>query len=134
MGRLDEKNMKMITSDFEAKYEELYGKGAGFGEAQIECLTYRVFGIGKLPFKPKLSSLRKSDSPSPREALIERRMVYLDVDEGEQVSNIFDYRRLTYGHEIEGPAIIEVPTTTVVVPRSALGRIDQFGNLELTYE
>jgi N-methylhydantoinase A len=42
---------------------------------------------------------------------------------------IYDYRKLRSGHQITGPAVIEVPTTTVVVPDGMNGEIDKLGNL-----
>ncbi|PMX97716.1 hypothetical protein, partial [Pseudomonas sp. GW460-13] len=43
----------------------------------------------------------------------------------------YDYTRLRAGHVIDGPAVIQVPTTTVVVPRGMRGTIDRFGNLSI---
>ncbi|SLH85205.1 Uncharacterised protein [Mycobacteroides abscessus subsp. abscessus] len=33
---------------------------------------------------------------------------------------------------LRGPAIVEVPTTTVVVPHDSTGTVDRLGNLTIT--
>jgi len=43
----------------------------------------------------------------------------------------YDYTRLRAGHVIDGPAVIQVPTTTVVVPKGMRGTIDRLGNLSI---
>ncbi|MDN5914970.1 MAG: hypothetical protein L0I76_07660, partial [Pseudonocardia sp.] len=44
---------------------------------------------------------------------------------------IYDYRELRAGHVLLGPAIVEVPTTTVVVPGGTTGTVDNLGNLTI---
>ena len=45
---------------------------------------------------------------------------------------IYDYAALRAGHVITGPAVIEVPTTTVVVPDGRTGTVDALGNLHIS--
>ena len=47
-----------------------------------------------------------------------RRPVFLDVTRGFEDTAIYDYALLHAGHTFEGPAVIEVPTTTVSGPRA----------------
>ena len=42
---------------------------------------------------------------------------------------IYEYERLKPGNVIEGPAIVESPTTTVVIPPEKLARIDPYLNM-----
>jgi N-methylhydantoinase A len=39
--------------------------------------------------------------------------------------------QLRAGHVLSGPAIVEVPTTTVVVPASTTATVDALGNLTI---
>ena len=48
---------------------------------------------------------------------------------GYEDTPIYDYAALRAGHRITGPAVIEVPTTTVVVPAGRTGTVDGLGNL-----
>jgi N-methylhydantoinase A len=57
----------------------------------------------------------------------------LDLRAGWQDVSIFEYTALGRGHEIEGPAIVEAPTTTVVVPPGTWATVDQLGNLVIRY-
>jgi N-methylhydantoinase A len=55
--------------------------------------------------------------------------VCLNASAGFVDTPIYDYLALRTGHVLAGPAVIEVPTTTVVVPAGASGTVDHLGNL-----
>ena len=55
----------------------------------------------------------------------------LDARHGFAATAVYDYARLRHGHVITGPAVIEVSTTTVVVPPGMTGRVDHLGNLRI---
>jgi N-methylhydantoinase A len=57
--------------------------------------------------------------------------VCLDARTGFTDTPIYDYRQLRAGHVITGPAVIEVETTTVVVPPRMSGTVDRLGNLHI---
>ncbi len=116
---------------FEHRYAALYGADAGFREAGIQAITFRVRGIGELPFSPVLPEIPAASSPDPAAAQAGRRPVCLDAAKGYVDTPVYDYRELRAGHMINGPAIIEVPTTTVVVPGGTTGTVDVLGNLTI---
>ena len=64
----------------------------------------------------------------PSDARAGTRPVRLDTG-GYTDTAIYDYSKLRAGHVITGPAVVEVPTTTVVVPGGMTGMVDPFGNL-----
>lgn len=132
-GKLGDQDLKQIVVDFEDKYATLFGKGTGFSEAGFQFITYRVFATGHLPFKPQLPEIDGANGSSADEALIERREVMLDSRLGWQQTPIYDYRKLAAGHVLEGPAIVEAPTTTVVIPADAAGSVDHIGNIVIRY-
>ena len=134
IGRLDAQMLEMAVRDFERLYAGLYGKDSGFREAGIQAITYRVRGTGILPFSPKLPTLAPADSPSPQAAVTQVRPVFLDIAKGYVDTPVYDYMLLRAGHVISGPAIVEVPTTTAVIPQNFLGSIDHLGNLVITRE
>ncbi len=119
------------ADDFEQRYAELYGKGSGFREAGIQAITYRVRGTGVLPFSPTLPEMKQADSTDASEALSGTRKVCLGARRGYVDTDIYDYTKLRAGHVLQGPAVIEVPTTTVVVPHGTTGTIDRLGNLHI---
>ena len=133
-GRISDQEEGQIIRDFEERYETLYGKGTGFAAAGYQFITYRVFITGALPNKPTLREMDKANGQPVSDALKARRKVFLDPDLGWQETPIYDYRKLTWGHEIEGPAVIETPTTTVVIPADTGGAsVDRFGNVVINY-
>ncbi|WP_197377717.1 hydantoinase/oxoprolinase family protein [Mycolicibacterium baixiangningiae] len=119
---------------FEHRYAELYGKDSGFREAGIQAITYRVRGTGVLPFSPTLPEMKVADSPDASAAWTGTRKVCLGATRGFVDTDIYDYTKLRAGHVVRGPAVIEVPTTTVVVPHDTTGTIDRLGNLHITVD
>ncbi|MCF8570415.1 hydantoinase/oxoprolinase family protein [Gordonia sp. HY002] len=116
---------------FEQRYAGLYGKDSGFREAGVQAITYRVRGTGVLPFSPVLPELEEASMTDASVALTGVRKVCLGVRNGYADTSIYDYSKLRAGHVLRGPAVIEVPTTTVVVPDDTTGTIDRLGNLHL---
>jgi N-methylhydantoinase A len=130
-GTLDEEGVAGIIADFEATYARLFGEGSGFSGAGYQLITYRVFAIGRLPVAPSLPRIASARSDKPHAALREHRLVHLHPAAGYRPTAIYDYQLLRAGHVIEGPAVIEAPTTTVVVGASQTGRVDQLGNISI---
>jgi N-methylhydantoinase A len=132
-GQIDEATVHAAGADFEARYAQRYGKGSGFREAGLQVITYRVRGNGILPFSPSLPHIPKANGQKASEAISGSRAVCLDFRAGFVETPIYDYQKLRAGHVIEGPAIVEVPTTTVVIPPETEGRVDQLGNLVIHF-
>jgi N-methylhydantoinase A len=130
-GDLDDIAIKQVMADFEKRYAELFGEGTGFSAAGIQAITFRVRGTGVLPFAPALPDLEKATSPDPSDALHTTRRVCLDPQLGFVNTPVYAYRKLRAGHQIVGPAVIEVATTTVVVPPRMTGTVDHLGNLTI---
>ncbi|GAA2055389.1 hydantoinase/oxoprolinase family protein [Williamsia deligens] len=133
-GQLTSTEMVGAAESFERRYAELYGKDSGFREAGIQAITYRVRGTGVLPFSTQLPELADADSSDAGTARVGSRPVCLDGRLGYVDTAVYDYTGLRAGHVVPGPAIIEVPTTTVVVPHHTTGRIDRLGNLVITVD
>ena len=126
------KALEEVVTLFERRYAELYGEGTGFREAGIQSITYRVRGTGVLGTAPQLPPLAAAPSSDSSNAIKETRTVSLDLQIGFVDTPVYDYSKLGAGHVIHGPAIIEVPTTTVVIPHKRTGTVDSLGNLIIT--
>lgn len=126
------KALEEVVTLFERRYAELYGEGTGFREAGIQSITYRVRGTGVLGTAPQLPPLAAAPSSDSSSAIKEARPVSLDLEIGFVDTPVYDYSKLGAGHVIHGPAIIEVPTTTVVIPHKRTGTVDSLGNLIIT--
>ncbi|MFC7661430.1 hydantoinase/oxoprolinase family protein [Pseudonocardia benzenivorans] len=132
-GPIDDAAVQQIADDFEERYAMLYGKGTGFREAGLQFITYRVFGTGRMPFKPELPDtvISEQEGPPP---IKERRRALLDIRAGWQEVDVYDYARLGKDSAFTGPAIVEAPTTTVVVPPDTSATVDGLGNLVIRYQ
>ncbi len=130
-GPLDTAAIEAAAAAFEERYAALYGRDAGFREAGIQAITFRVRGVGVLPFSPQLPAVPDAGSPDPGPARTGTRPVCLGAAAGWVDTPIYDYGALRAGHVIAGPAVVEVPTTTVVVPAGATGTVDRLGNLTI---
>ncbi|WP_412520966.1 hydantoinase/oxoprolinase family protein [Actinomadura madurae] len=132
-GPVDEGRIAAVAARFERRYAELYGEGSGFREAGMQAITYRVRAVGVLPFSPALPAVAPADGPDPAAARVGSRPIRLGAG-GYVDTAVYDYAALGAGHRITGPAIVEVPTTTVVVPAGTAGTVDGLGNLTMTRE
>jgi N-methylhydantoinase A len=130
-GSISAQCLEQARDEFERRYAKIYGEGSGFREAGIHALTFRVRGEGSLPVRPALPQIEAASDSDASSALLERRPVCLDFRKGFVTTRVYDYRRLRAGHRIEGPAILQVPTTTVVLPEGMAGYIDELGNLRV---
>ena len=113
---------------FEGKYEELYGVGAGYTKAGIEISAIRVDAVGVVA-KPQLKTHDKNKSDSS-EAIKGRREIFFTGSVRKFIdTQVYDYARLGAGNEIAGPAVIELPFTTTLVPPGSRVIIDDYLNL-----
>jgi len=126
--RFNPKRMAEIQTAFEKKYVELYGAGAGYTKAGIEISEIRVDAVGKVA-KPRLSAKRKTGG-NPRAALKGKRRVFFARPQRKFIDTpVYDYERLGVGAAVKGPAIIELPFTTTLVPPDHKIAVDPFMNL-----
>ena len=104
--------------NFHAKHYDLYTFNMPW--QGVELLTFRLRAtVPKAPFE--LHRIPEGGS-DPSRALKSHRDCWFD---GARVSTpIFDGGRLRAGNRIPGPAIIEEPTTTVVIPGSFTATVD----------
>jgi N-methylhydantoinase A len=126
--RFNAKRMTEMHSAFEKKYEELYGVGAGYTKAGIEISEIRVDAVGKVA-KPRLSASRKRKS-GIKAARKGRREIFFSRPDRKFIDTpVYDYERLGAGAVVKGPAVIELPFTTTLVPPDHKVTVDPFMNL-----
>jgi N-methylhydantoinase A len=126
--RFSTKRLAEIQTAFERKYEELYGVGAGYTKAGIEISEIRVDAVGKVA-KPRLSvsHKRKSDIKAARKG---KRQVFFTKPDRQFIDTpVYDYPRLRAGTVVRGPAVIELPFTTALVPPEHKVTVDPYLNL-----
>ena len=118
-----------IIEAFERLYEARYGSGAGYRRAGIQALTYMVHGSGSLNV-PSLEPEERSD-PAPRKDALAGHRAVVFASTGPEQTPIFRSMHLRHGNRIAGPAIIEAPTTTIVIRPGQHATLDCYRNVVL---
>jgi N-methylhydantoinase A len=127
-GPLDAAALTQLVADFHRRYETVYGQGAGFHEARVEVVTYRV-RASAVSAKPRIVALPEGDRAPAPEARAGRRPVYWTELGDFESTPVFWGERLVPGNVVPGPAIIQVPDTTMVVHPFQTARVDAYGNV-----
>jgi N-methylhydantoinase A len=131
-GPLTPDALLLLREDFESLYRERYGAESTLADAEIELVTFRVRGAGRVS-QPSLK--RHSDgSRDPRGAVVEEREVYMPSEGRQLTVPCFDLDRLAPGAEIREPAVIWSPITTVVLPSGQRAHVDSYRNLVIERE
>lgn len=126
--RFSPKRVEELRAIFEKKYEELYGVGAGYTRAGIEVSAVRVDAVGRVP-KPRLKR-RRAKGAGVAQARKGARRIYFTRPERKFIhAPVYDYHLLGPGHAIKGPAVVELPFTTTLVPPGYRVSVDDYCNL-----
>ena len=124
------KDLVKITEDFMTAMKTAYGYTLPPGYAPVELVNLRVIGKGDLP-KPSLPEI--DGKWTLEQARKGHRSVWFR-DVGFIESAIYDRSRLPVDVKFEGPAIIEQPDTTTVMPPRTYCKTDKYGNLVITVD
>lgn len=120
-----------LEREFEAAYENLYGKGSGFREAGIELVTLRVAAVGRSHIRPKLVR-RPKGGPDPSTARRGTRRVFWRDLEGYADTPVYDGHALLPGNRLEGPAMVEERATAIPLHPGQQLEVDDMGNMIIT--
>ena len=115
-----------VLAAFHRGHERAFGHADR--EAPAEIVNLRVQLRAERPRVPLAELPPGSAAPAPRTT----RRIWLDGRPTE--AGVFDRAALGRGARLRGPAIVEQPDTTVLVPDRHAGEIDRFGNLLLRRE
>ena len=129
-GWLGEAERPVIERLFNARYEDMYGSGAGHAEAGVEVISIAIDAVGST-VKPNLRrvALVGADSSAARKGT--RRAWFTGRNPGWRDAVVYEYTKLHAGNELRGPAIIETPFTTVLVPENHEACVDEYLNIIL---
>ena len=123
-----DEDIRDLVERWAQDFERIYGKGVAYTRAGIEAVSMDIDCIGKVP-KPTLRRYQQ-EKPDLSSAFKGHREVFFPRMTKDFVRTaIYEYERLKPGNVIEGPAIVESPTTTVVIPPEKLARIDPYLNM-----
>ncbi|MGC8983411.1 MAG: hydantoinase/oxoprolinase family protein [Desulfurococcaceae archaeon] len=115
--------------DVKKAFAERHLKAYGFTlSEEVEVVTIRVFGVRKRPIDIGIlakHAAKAGEKPVPRAS---RRAYVL----GEWVAaSIYHRSSLGPGQVVEGPAIVEEPSSTTLIPQGWVARVGRYGELHL---
>jgi N-methylhydantoinase A len=114
-----------LKGSFDAQHQRLYGYH--LADQPVEALHWRLTAIGRIE---RASFADKRVAAASQTADKRSRAV---IFEGSRIEvEVFDGEQLTPSMGIHGPAIVEEPTTTVVIPPEWKLWVNSFGDYELT--
>ena len=116
----------------ERRFHEAHEREYAFRlDSPVEIVNYHLVAYGAVR-KPEMAKLERT-AREVADAIKGRREVDFGVH-GVHTAGIYDRSFLGPGAEFLGPAVVEEPMTTVVVPPGWLTAVDQYGNLHLNRE
>jgi N-methylhydantoinase A len=115
-----------VVKAFHAVHERVYGYAR---ERQpVEFVNFRA--VHRYPLPPPAARPRALAAGRVTDARIGERPAYFPPD-GFAATAIYDRARLPLGARVDGPAIVEQPDTTTVVPPGYAAVVDPSGNLRI---
>jgi N-methylhydantoinase A len=131
-GPLDEGALAVAVADFDDRYAATYGTGAAAPQAGYDVKTCRVIGIGRVP-RPEAHGLGSANGNGNGRATPSGSRMALADDRATELTEVPVYRAtdLRPGPALSGPALIEYPDSTILVPSRAEARIDAARNLTI---
>ncbi|MEG3155555.1 hydantoinase/oxoprolinase family protein [Sphingomonas sp. RB1R13] len=128
-GVYDAASVERLVATFEAEYERLYGKGSGFAGVGFGLTSLQVHGTAKLSdlrvgeLGPQGGDVASDAAKKPRD------VIWYGRGGKAESTAVYDGAQLRVGFKTAGPAIIEYPDTTVVVPHGCEAGIDPTGSV-----
>jgi N-methylhydantoinase A len=127
-GEIGAKKLDEITEAFHKRHKDLFT--FNMPGREVEFLNVRLKATARQE-RLKLAEIPRATGDAA-EALKRRRPVLWDLAKGYEETPIYDGTKLACGHKIPGPAVIEEPATTVVIPSNYVCAVDKIKNYILT--
>lgn len=122
-GAFDVEKMKY---DFENLHEKLYGVRVEGNPVALVTLHLRVTGVVEENYIPKAEETNNDYVKGKRS------IHFADLDEKLEAI-IVNGELLSRGSQLKGPAVIEFPTTTILVEPNMEVKVDEFGSIVMNY-
>lgn len=120
-------DLDRAVEEFEAQYRDIYGAGAALPESGFFISELFVHVVADKS-KPRFTEY-ELQGPEPASAAVKgKRDVYFDGTW--QETTVYDMDSLMAGNTVRGPAIVEHPMTTLVVPPGDEARFDRYRFIE----
>lgn len=124
-GKIDDVATATLLANFDAAYEQRYGAESRYAEAGYALTEIKVRASVDWESPSIAKDAPVKGRPEPRST----RQVYWQEFGHKSETPVFAGGSLKSGHEIEGPAVLEYPHTTIVVRPDQLATIDPIGSV-----
>ena len=128
--KIDAKTIERVKSAFHARHKQLFTYAEP--HSLVEIVNLEVQAIGRMP-KPAPLSLPKGTRTPPAAAKRGTRKLVLTAEGRATEAPIYDGGKLKAGNRIRGPAVIEEPTTTILVEPNWTAELDERATYVLSY-
>ncbi|MCX8033349.1 MAG: hydantoinase/oxoprolinase family protein [Thermoleophilia bacterium] len=129
-GELRQEDLDQVVHDFRVTYDRLYGSGAGIVSQGIELVTTRVRAVVRLE-RPPQAGEEFGGAGNVDEAFVEERTIFWPDQMRGLPSRVYDGSKLRPGNLLDGPAVVELPYTSIAVGVGQTLACDAFGNFVL---
>lgn len=127
--RFDEREIEEASVAFDALYERLFGRGSGFVDAGRFVTAFVVDGFGDAPVPDRAGGTAVGLVETDSASRVGERQAYFN---GEMTSTaVHLYERMGPGESVLGPAVLDAPTTTIVVPPGHRATLDDYRNVHI---
>ena len=133
-GPIDERVVDEVVGRFSGLYEERYGQATQLPEARVEIVSASVQGYGVVPKHPRLAEGAATGAASEGDAAKAPREVCWERTGATVSTSVFDGLRLGAGARVGGPALIDLPDTTLVVGPGQHVTRDELGDFQLFFQ
>lgn len=127
-GKLDADSVQTILEAFHHRHKELYTYDER--DNKVELVNIEVAVIGKIS-KPKLPELAKQQGDVSQAQVGSREMI-MDQEYEWIDTPIYNGEEFGAGAIIAGPALIQEPTTTIVIKKGWQAELHETGTYKLT--
>ena len=124
---ISEHTAEQIKEAFHRRHEELFTYAERHNAVEVVNVESTLYGLVDKPKAPKIST-----GSSLEEALKERREVIFSADGSTTNSPIYDGAKLGANVIVEGPAVIEEVTTTIVLEPGWSAELHESGSYVIT--
>jgi N-methylhydantoinase A len=128
VGPVTDEAIAQAAEAFRAAHEREYGFRL---DSLVELVNFHVAGL--LPVaKPALPRVEVTGADAASALRGHRRVDF--AEHGIHESPVYLREKLPADARLTGPAIVEEPATTIVVPPGDSARVDEYGNIHITIE
>lgn len=127
LDELREGTRENVSNAFHQHHNDLYGFSTP--ESPVELISLRVTCLGKTEhLEPRTYRQAESDAEHWRKGA--RPVYFPSLKEFIDVP-VYDGERMEYGNMLQGPAVIEMLTTTLLIPPEFSAEVDRLGSFVL---